>query len=203
MKPAPLAGAVGFGQLYQRRSYPELYGYRRYRYFSLALSGMAHRFTPPYRDGISFTFLSLAASIAAAHGMGTLIGAVIIGGLVEGYTRTFCQVLDQTDSSCSSRYGGYSHWFFTSSCGCQFFCRRSGCCSFGSMNNWIWFYLYHLVACLLCQIFTGFLRSLSVLVGLIVGYILACFMGMIDYSGLTNLSIIALPRILPFTQSLI
>ena len=38
----------------------------------------------PIVMGISFTFLSLAISIAATQGMGTLMGAVIIGGLVEG-----------------------------------------------------------------------------------------------------------------------
>lgn len=66
----------------------------------------------PIVMGISFTFLSLAIAIAGSQGMGTLIGAVIIGGSVT------------------------------------------------------------LLACLLCQIFAkGFLRSLSVLMGLIVGYI--------------------------------
>ena len=57
-----------------------------------------------------------------------------------------------------------------------------------------------LLACLLCQIFVkGFLRSLSVLVVLLVGYIMALFMGMIDFTGLSGLSIVALPKVLPFT----
>ena len=38
----------------------------------------------PIVMGISFTFLSLAILIASSQGMGTLMGAVIIGGLVEG-----------------------------------------------------------------------------------------------------------------------
>ena len=38
----------------------------------------------PIVMGISFTFLSLAIAIAGAHGMGTLIGAVIIVGLRSG-----------------------------------------------------------------------------------------------------------------------
>ena len=56
------------------------------------------------------------------------------------------------------------------------------------------------IVAMLCQIFAkGFLRSLSVLVGLLVGYVLALFMGMIDFSGLSGLSIVALPKLLPFT----
>ena len=39
--------------------------------------------------GISFTFLSLAIGIAGTYGMGTLIGAVIVGGIVEGLLGLF------------------------------------------------------------------------------------------------------------------
>ena len=45
----------------------------------------------PIVMGISFTFLSLAISIAAAKGMGVLMGAVIIGGLVEGTLGLFAK----------------------------------------------------------------------------------------------------------------
>ena len=38
----------------------------------------------PIVMGISFTFLSVSIGIASTQGMGTLIGAVIIGGLIEG-----------------------------------------------------------------------------------------------------------------------
>ena len=38
----------------------------------------------PIVMGISFTFLSISIGIASTQGMGTLIGAVIIGGLIEG-----------------------------------------------------------------------------------------------------------------------
>ena len=43
----------------------------------------------PIVMGISFTFLSLAIGIAGTYGMGTLIGAVIVGGLVEGLLGLF------------------------------------------------------------------------------------------------------------------
>lgn len=38
----------------------------------------------PVVMGISFTFLSLAITIATTQGMGSLMGAVIVGGLIEG-----------------------------------------------------------------------------------------------------------------------
>ena len=38
----------------------------------------------PIVMGISFTFLSLSIFIGTTYGMGTLMGAVIVGGVVEG-----------------------------------------------------------------------------------------------------------------------
>ena len=38
----------------------------------------------PIVMGLSFTFLSVAISIGTTQGMGTLMGAVIVGGIVEG-----------------------------------------------------------------------------------------------------------------------
>ena len=67
------------------------------------------------------------------------------------------------------------------------------------MNNWI-VGSVTLLACLLCQVFAkGFLRSLSILVGLIEGYIIACSMGMVDFSRIASQSIISLPKLLPFS----
>ena len=43
----------------------------------------------PIVMGISFTFLSLSISIATAQGMGVLMGAVIVGGIVEGLLGLF------------------------------------------------------------------------------------------------------------------
>ena len=45
----------------------------------------------PIVMGISFTFLSLAISIGAAYGMGTLFGAVIVGGVLEGLLGLFAK----------------------------------------------------------------------------------------------------------------
>ena len=83
--------------------------------------------------------------------------------------------------------------------GANSFAGGQGAADFGSMNNWI-VGSVTLLACLLCQVFAkGFLRSLSVLVGLIVGYIIACFMGMVDFSSIASQSVISLPKLLPFS----
>ena len=51
----------------------------------------------------------------------------------------------------------------------------------------------------LCRsIFLRWRKQLSVLFGLVVGYIVAIAMGVVDFSALQGTSIIALPRLMPF-----
>ena len=45
----------------------------------------------PIVMGISFTFLSISISIAVSHGINALIGAVIVGGLIEGTLGLFAR----------------------------------------------------------------------------------------------------------------
>lgn len=153
----------------------------------------------PIVMGISFTFLSLAISLASAYGMGTLIGAVIIGGLVEGFLGLFVKYWIKLIPHVVSATVVTAIGFSLLPIGANSFAGGVGAADFGSLNNWI-VGSVTLLACLLCQVFAkGFLRSLSVLVGLLVGYALACCLGMVDFSGIAGQSIIALPRLLPFT----
>ena len=153
----------------------------------------------PIVMGISFTFPSLAIGIAGTFGMGTLIGAVIIGGLVEGLLGLFVKYWIKLIPHVVSATVVTAIGFSLLPIGANSFAGGMGASDFGTMNNWI-VGSVTLLACLLCQVFAkGFLRSLSVLVGLVVGYVLACFMGMVNFDSLSGQSIIALPRLLPFT----
>lgn len=153
----------------------------------------------PIVMGISFTFLSLSIAIGQAYGMGVLIGAVIIGGIFEGLLglcATFWLKLIPHAVAATVVVGiGFS----LLPIGANSFAGGQGAADFGSAENWIVGSIT-LLTCLLFQIFgKGIIRSLSVLSGLIVGYIVALCMGMIDFSGLSSTNIVALPEILPFT----
>lgn len=85
--------------------------------------------------GISFTFVSILSFVGAQYGYGAIMGAVLIGGMIEGVLGLFAK----------------SFW-----------------------------------------------KQLSVLFGLIVGYILAVCMHMVDFSSLAGTSLIAIPQLMPF-----
>ncbi len=153
----------------------------------------------PIVMGISFTFLSLSIFIATTQGMGTLIGAVIVGGILEGLLGLFARYWIKIISPIVAATVVTAIGFSLLPIGANSFAGGQGAADFGALHNWI-VGTVTLLTCLCFQVFArGILRSLSILVGLIVGYILAIFMGMVDFSGLANVGLVALPQLLPFT----
>ena len=153
----------------------------------------------PIVMGISFTFLSLAIVIASSQGMGTLMGAVIVGGLVEGCLGLVPRLWTRLISPIVAATVVTAIRFSLLPIGANSFAGGVGSPSFGSADNWI-VGTVTLLTCLLTQVLArGFLRSLSVLVGLAVGYVLAVCMGMVDFSALNGVGVVALPTIMPFT----
>ena len=152
----------------------------------------------PIVMGISFTFLSLAIVIGTSQGMGTLMCAIIIGGIVEGLLGLFPKYWTKLIPHVVAATVVTAIGFSLLPIGANSFAGGQGAADFGSANNWIVGSIT-LLACLLTQVFAkGILRSLSVLVGLVVGYILAVCMGMVDFSALSSVSFVALPKFMPF-----
>lgn len=152
----------------------------------------------PIVMGISFTFVSLACTLGAQYGYGTLMGAVLIGGIVEGLLGLFAKYWIKVISPIVAATVVTAIGFSLLSVGAASFGGGTGAADFGSANNWI-LGIVTLVSCILFNILAkGYLKQLSVLFGLVVGYIVALCMGMVDFSALHNVDIIALPHFMPF-----
>ena len=153
----------------------------------------------PIVMGISFTFLSLAIGIATTKGMGTLMGAVIVGGVVEGCLGLFPNKWTKLIPHIVAATVVTAIGFSLLPIGANSFAGGQGAADFGSWQNWV-VGTVTLLTCLIAQMISHqMVRSLSVLIGLIVGYLLALCMGMVDFSGLSDVSIVSLPTLLPFT----
>lgn len=152
----------------------------------------------PIVMGISFTFLSVSIFIATTQGMGTLIGAVIVGGVLEGLLGLFARYWIRIISPIVAATVVTAIGFSLLPIGANSFAGGQGAADFGAAHNWI-VGTITLLTCLAFQVFgRGLLRSLSVLMGLVVGYILAVCMGLVDFSGLQHAGIVSLPTFLPF-----
>lgn len=152
----------------------------------------------PIVMGISFTFVSLACVIGTKYGYPALMGAVLIGGIVEGVLGLFAKYWIRIVTPIISATVVTAIGFSLLTVGASSFGGGFGAPDFGSHNNWI-LGTVTLVSCLVFNIFAkGYLKQLSVLFGLFVGYALALVMGMVDFSSFNNVKAIALPSLMPF-----
>ena len=152
----------------------------------------------PIVMGVRFTFVTILSTVAANYGYSAVIGAVICGGIFEGISGLFAKywrkIIAPIVAASVVTAIGYS--LFT--VGARSF---GGGYSedFGSAQNLL-LGTITLVVCLGWNILAkGYLKQLSVLAGLIVGYIAAICMGKVDLSVIFSEGFISLPRLLPYT----
>ena len=151
----------------------------------------------PIYMGVSFTFLITLSHISSSYGFPAVMGAVIVGGFLEGllgltakyWKRIISPIVSATVvmgiglsllATATHAFGG------------------GNVEDFGSIPNLVTGTVT-VASCILWQVFTrGAKRPLSILIGLIAGYITALCFGIVDFSEMSGIQIIALPRFLPF-----
>ena len=152
----------------------------------------------PIVMGISFTFVSIMCYIGTNYGYGTIMGAVLIGGLIEGCLGLFAKYWMKIISPIVSASVVTAIGFSLLSVGSTSFGGGSGSENFGSVENWI-LGTITLLCCILFNIIAkSYWKQLSVLFGLVVGYLVSIPMGLVDFSSLAGTSVIALPHLMPF-----
>ena len=152
----------------------------------------------PIVMGISFTFVTVLCGIAAMYGYPTVIGAVLVGGIVEGVLGLFARYWRQIITPIVAAVVVTAIGFSLLSVGAASFGGGFGSPDFGSWDNLL-LGTISLVACLVFQsIAKGTKKQLSVLFGLCIGYAIAIPMGKVDFSVFSTITPFAVPEFLPY-----
>lgn len=152
----------------------------------------------PLIMGVSFAYVPTLTSIAGTFDIATLFGAQMVGGIaaivfgifisklrklfpvVVAGTVVFVIGLSLYDVAINYMAGGVSSP------------------TYGSWENWLVAFITLIVVIILNFFTKGIMKLASILFGIIVGYIVALCMGMVDFSPVLNAEIVAAPQILPF-----
>lgn len=150
----------------------------------------------PVVMGVSFTFVAVLSSVATTYGYGTVVGAVMIGGIVEGIlgllAKYWRKIITPIVAGCVVTGIGLS--LFT--VGIRSFGGGYND-DFGSWQNLL-IATITLATCLAWNALAkGYLKQISVLIGMIVGYIVSFFFGKVDLSAIMADGFISLPHIMP------
>lgn len=154
----------------------------------------------PIVMGISFTFVSIACVIGSKYGYGGIMGAVLVGGILEGllglgakYWRRFIPPI--VAATVVTSIG-----FSLLAVGANSFGGGFGNPNFGDAK-YIIVGTVTLFSCIGFNVFAkSFYKQLSVLFGLVVGYITAYFFGLVNLSKMTEVGFVAIPKIMLFTM---
>lgn len=152
----------------------------------------------PIVMGVSFTFVTILSYVGATYGYSAAVGAVLVGGIIEGILGLLAKYWRRIIAPIVAATVVTTIGLSLLNVGAASFGGGFGSESFGSAQNLI-LGTITLVCCILWNIFAkGYLRQLSVLFGLLVGYIVAIFMGLVDFSALLSGGVISLPKFMPF-----
>ena len=152
----------------------------------------------PIVMGISFTFVTVLTGVVATYGINAAMGAIIVGGCIEGVLGLFAQYWRKLIAPIVAAVVVTSIGFSLLSVGATSFGGGSGAEDFGSPRNLI-LGTVSLVSCLAFQsLVKGKQKHLSVLFGLVVGYIVAIPMGAVNFSSFEGVKLFAAPSLMPF-----
>lgn len=152
----------------------------------------------PVIMGISFTFVSTFCVIGAKYGYGAILGAALVGGILEGslgmIARWWRRFIPPIVSASVVTAIGFS----LLGIGANSFGGGFGNPNFGDAK----YLIVGTITLLSCLIFNikakSFMKQLSVLFGLVVGYIAAYFYGMVDLSRIATAGLFSLPHPMPY-----
>lgn len=150
----------------------------------------------PVVMGVSFTFVTVLSTVAANYGYPAVIGAVMIGGIMEGTLGLLAKYWRKIITPVVAASVVTSIGFSLFTVGARSFGGGYNE-DFGSAQNLL-LGTITLAVCLLWNLLSkGYLKQLSVLAGLVVGYIIAIFMGKVDLGSILSGGLISLPHLLP------
>lgn len=151
----------------------------------------------PIVMGVSFTFVTILSYVGSTYGYETMVGAVLVGGFVEGtlglLAKYWKKIITPVVAASVVTAIGYS--LFT--VGTRSF-GGGYTPEFGSAQNLLLGSIT-LVTCLVFNILAkGYWKQLSVLAGLVVGYLCAMMMSVIDLSQIFSGGLFSLPHLFPY-----
>ncbi len=151
----------------------------------------------PIVMGVSFTFVTVLSTVAVNYGYPTVIGAVICGGIFEGVIGLFAKYWRKIISPVVAASVVISIGYSLFPVGARSF--GGGYTEdFGSASNLLLGALTLVVCLAWNSLAKGYLKQLSVLAGLVVGYIVAACMGKVDFSVILSDGVLSLPSLLPY-----
>ena len=152
----------------------------------------------PVIMGISFAYLPTMQAIAGEFDIATILGAQIAGGIVAVIVGLFVKKIRKFFPPLITGTVVFSIGLSLYPTAINYMAGGAASKNYGSWQNWLIAFITLAVVTFLNHYGKGIFKLASILIGIIVGYIIALCFGMINFSAVANASWFALPQFMHF-----
>lgn len=151
----------------------------------------------PVVMGTSSGFIGTASAIGSSYGYGAIIGASLIGAMVEMGLGFFIKPLRKLFPPIVTSLVIISIGLSLLSVGINYFAGGSGAADFGNPKHLLVGTVVIITIVGLKQFTKGFLSVSAILIGIVVGYVLAVCLGMVDFTQVQESAWFSIPQLMP------
>lgn len=148
----------------------------------------------PVIMGVSFAYLPSMQAIVGNFDIATILGAQLIGGIVAIFVGIFVTKLRKLFPPLITGTVVFTIGLSLYPTAVKYMAGGQSSPNYGAWQNWLVAFLTLAVVVALNHFAKGILKLASILIGMIVGYIISGFFGMIDFSAVQGAGIFQIPR---------
>ena len=152
----------------------------------------------PVIMGISFAYIPTLQAIGEQFDIATILGAEIIGGIVAIVFGVFVKWIRPLFPPLVTGTVIFTIGLSLYPTAVKYMAGGAGTEWFGNVRSWVVALITLAVVVILSNFTKGIFKLGAILCGMIVGYILAYFLGIVDLSGVSGSAWFALPEVMPF-----
>ncbi len=152
----------------------------------------------PVIMGISFAYIPTLQAIGAEFDIATILGAEIVGGIVAIIFGIFVKWIRPLFPPLVTGTVIFTIGLSLYPTAVKYMAGGAGTEWFGNVRSWVVALVTLAVVVILSNFTKGIFKLGAILFGMIVGYILAYFLGIVDLSGIGSSAWFALPEVMPF-----
>lgn len=148
----------------------------------------------PVIMGISFAYVPSMEAIAKVHGIGAILGAQIVGGVVALIVGLFIKQIQKFFPPLITGTVVFTIGLSLYPTAVNYMAGGKKAKDYGAPIHWVIALITLVTVTILNHFAKGFLKLASILIGIIVGYIVSLCFGMVNFSAIADASWVAIPN---------
>ena len=152
----------------------------------------------PVIMGISFAYVPSMQSIAADYGVPAILGAQIVGGVVAFIVGAFVMQIRKFFPPLITGTVVFTIGLSLYPTAINYLAGGTSSPTYGSWQNWPIAFITLVVVTVLNHFGKGIFKLASILIGIIVGYVVSLFFGMVDFASIGSAAAFQVPQPLHF-----